>query len=367
MGGARARRVSDGCGDRGALPRAAGRGAGCRGAPAPRRARAARLRRGVDKLEDTGRDEAAFAAARGARRCRGAPLRAGDHRRVGDLDAPQSPRRWARPWASAPLPTASPTASRDVSRRPRPLRRPSRAGGRQRHPPSMPSWTSLRCADTSRTRRSCGLSARAELWNEARGGAADELPAGGARGRAVRRLLDDGAIELVTAFRPRASDAMVIVWWWSTVGGRWSSTRSSRRPASVSIWRSWASRAWSSTIASRRRACWRHSSTPTCTGGSVLLHGVDELSHPDAGLYVVGMKSYGRAPTFLLGTATSRTGRWWRRWPVTGRPRGRSSSRFPRPGSLQRARSIEHGGGRPARRCCVLRSAAECELVSDAA
>ena len=31
-------------------------------------------------------------------------------------------------------------------------------------------------------------------------------------------------------------------------------------------------------------------------------HGVDELSHPDAGVYMVGMKSYGRAPTFLLRT-----------------------------------------------------------------
>ena len=36
--------------------------------------------------------------------------------------------------------------------------------------------------------------------------------------------------------------------------------------------------------------------------GSVPPHGVDELSHPEAGLYVVGMKSYGRAPTFLLRT-----------------------------------------------------------------
>jgi hypothetical protein len=31
-------------------------------------------------------------------------------------------------------------------------------------------------------------------------------------------------------------------------------------------------------------------------------HGVDELSHPDEGVYLVGMKSYGRAPTFLLRT-----------------------------------------------------------------
>ena len=36
--------------------------------------------------------------------------------------------------------------------------------------------------------------------------------------------------------------------------------------------------------------------------GSVPPHGVDELSHPDEGIYVVGMKSYGRAPTFLLRT-----------------------------------------------------------------
>ena len=31
-------------------------------------------------------------------------------------------------------------------------------------------------------------------------------------------------------------------------------------------------------------------------------HGVDELSHPEPGYYAVGMKSYGRAPTFLMMT-----------------------------------------------------------------
>jgi hypothetical protein len=36
------------------------------------------------------------------------------------------------------------------------------------------------------------------------------------------------------------------------------------------------------------------------TCGTVPPHGVDLLGHPDAGVYVVGMKSYGRAPTFLL-------------------------------------------------------------------
>lgn len=36
--------------------------------------------------------------------------------------------------------------------------------------------------------------------------------------------------------------------------------------------------------------------------GSVAPHGAVELSHPEADLYIVGMKSYGRAPTFLAMT-----------------------------------------------------------------
>ncbi len=36
--------------------------------------------------------------------------------------------------------------------------------------------------------------------------------------------------------------------------------------------------------------------------GTVPPHGVDHLRHPDAGYYPIGMKAYGRAPTFLLAT-----------------------------------------------------------------
>ena len=36
--------------------------------------------------------------------------------------------------------------------------------------------------------------------------------------------------------------------------------------------------------------------------GTVRPHGVEELRHPEAGYFTVGMKSYGRAPTFLLLT-----------------------------------------------------------------
>ena len=36
--------------------------------------------------------------------------------------------------------------------------------------------------------------------------------------------------------------------------------------------------------------------------GTVPPHGADELAHPEPGYYAVGVKSYGRAPTFLLAT-----------------------------------------------------------------
>ena len=36
--------------------------------------------------------------------------------------------------------------------------------------------------------------------------------------------------------------------------------------------------------------------------GTVEPHGFKELTHPESGFFIVGMKSYGRAPTFLLAT-----------------------------------------------------------------
>lgn len=36
--------------------------------------------------------------------------------------------------------------------------------------------------------------------------------------------------------------------------------------------------------------------------GTVKPHGALELAHPEDGFFIVGMKSYGRAPTFLLMT-----------------------------------------------------------------
>jgi hypothetical protein len=41
--------------------------------------------------------------------------------------------------------------------------------------------------------------------------------------------------------------------------------------------------------------------------GTVPPHGVDELTQPEPGFFVVGAKSYGRAPTFLLATGYEQT------------------------------------------------------------
>jgi thioredoxin reductase len=40
--------------------------------------------------------------------------------------------------------------------------------------------------------------------------------------------------------------------------------------------------------------------------GTVPPHGVDELAHPEPNFYAIGVKSYGRAPTFLLATGYER-------------------------------------------------------------
>jgi hypothetical protein len=36
--------------------------------------------------------------------------------------------------------------------------------------------------------------------------------------------------------------------------------------------------------------------------GTVRPHGARELAHPEPSFYIIGSKSYGRAPTFLLAT-----------------------------------------------------------------
>jgi hypothetical protein len=144
---------------------------------------------------------------------------------------------------------------------------------------------------------------RGEPGDKLGGNRADRLPARGALGAAIRRLVADGSIELVTGFQVQqlASDArrlavrsgaqrLVVDEVIATTGFRpdLDLLRELRLDLDDRVE---APRALAPLIDPNVHSC-----------GSVPPHGIDELAHPDAGVYVVGMKSYGRAPTFLLRT-----------------------------------------------------------------
>jgi hypothetical protein len=136
------------------------------------------------------------------------------------------------------------------------------------------------------------------------GGDADALPGRGALGTGVRMLVDSGRIALVTGFAVRAV---------ADVEGRAELTAVDGRTLSADrIVRATGFRP-DHTIAEELRldldpalGCTRalapliDPNEHSC--GTVRPHGVDQLTHPEPGYYAVGMKSYGRAPTFLLAT-----------------------------------------------------------------
>jgi hypothetical protein len=135
------------------------------------------------------------------------------------------------------------------------------------------------------------------------GGGDDQLPARGALGAAVRGLVEDGSVELVGGFQTRRvslADGRVALADQDTVivadeviaatGFRPDLSPLGELRLDLDD-RVEAARALAPLIDPNLHSC-----------GSVPPHGVDELSHPDEGVYMVGMKSYGRAPTFLLRT-----------------------------------------------------------------
>lgn len=132
------------------------------------------------------------------------------------------------------------------------------------------------------------------------GGGDDQLPA---RGAAVRELVADGSIALAASFQTRAvaeqGDKLVLSDGEREIVADEVIAATGFRPDLSLLGelrldlddRVEAPRALAPLIDPNLHSC-----------GSVPPHGVDALSHPDAGIYVVGMKSYGRAPTFLLRT-----------------------------------------------------------------
>ncbi|GIJ68217.1 FAD-dependent oxidoreductase [Virgisporangium ochraceum] len=135
------------------------------------------------------------------------------------------------------------------------------------------------------------------------GQAADALPARGALGSRLREHVEAGIIKLVTNFSVRSvtvtdgrvvvsdgSDSITVDRIVSATGfrpdhGVAAELRLDLDPVMGST------RALAPLIDPNEHSC-----------GTVPPHGVDELTHPEPGYYAIGVKSYGRAPTFLLAT-----------------------------------------------------------------
>ena len=137
------------------------------------------------------------------------------------------------------------------------------------------------------------------------GGAADALPARGSLGARLRELVDGGRLRLETGFRTqsveragarvtlRAADGRAIGPLDEVVavtGFRpdLAMLRELRLDLDAMVE---SPRVLAPLIDPNLHSC-----------GTVPPHGAEELRQPEPGLYIVGMKSYGRAPTFLMLT-----------------------------------------------------------------
>jgi hypothetical protein len=137
------------------------------------------------------------------------------------------------------------------------------------------------------------------------GGKADELPRRGALGVRCKELVEAGWVSLLTGFRTERIDLMdgrAVV---SAEDGRKSSPAdhvvvlTGFRP-DLSFLTEMRIELDPILQAPIRLAPSIDPNVHSC--GSVSPHGAAELAHPEPDLYIVGMKSYGRAPTFLAMT-----------------------------------------------------------------
>ncbi|MEU4507048.1 FAD-dependent oxidoreductase [Streptomyces sp. NPDC024089] len=138
------------------------------------------------------------------------------------------------------------------------------------------------------------------------GGTADQLPARGALGLAAKAAVDNGHADAVTGFRTEAIER-------DTDGRLILTGEDGRRldPVDEAIVLT-GFRPDLSFLSEIRLGLDERLQAPTELAplidpnqhscGTVYPHGHRELSHPEPGIYLVGMKSYGRAPTFLAMT-----------------------------------------------------------------
>jgi thioredoxin reductase len=147
---------------------------------------------------------------------------------------------------------------------------------------------------------------RGEVGNTFGGGDADQLPARGALGQRAAHAAADGHIRIVTGFRTaavhREPDGRVVL---ESIDGR----RLDSVDEVVVLTGFRPDLSFLSEVrldldavlqAPRALAPLIDPNVHSC--GTVYPHGATELSQPEPDVYLVGMKSYGRAPTFLALT-----------------------------------------------------------------
>jgi len=136
------------------------------------------------------------------------------------------------------------------------------------------------------------------------GGAADQLEERGRLGQRMRQLVDTGRVQVATGFKIAQLTA--------TKDGIVVSDGEQTLPPVDEIIATTGFRPDLAMLHELRLGLDPAVEAPTALAplidpnihscGSVPPHGVDELSHPEPGFFIAGMKSYGRAPTFLLLT-----------------------------------------------------------------
>ncbi|WP_026197870.1 NAD(P)-binding domain-containing protein [Sciscionella marina] len=146
---------------------------------------------------------------------------------------------------------------------------------------------------------------RGEVGDTFGGGQADQLPARGALGQRAKTAVEAGRIEVVTGFRTAAIERdahrLGLV---SDAGARVESVDEIVVLTGFRPDLSWLSEIRLNLDATLQApvalAPLIDPNVHSC--GTVYPHGVTELSHPEPGMFLAGMKSYGRAPTFLAMT-----------------------------------------------------------------
>ena len=146
---------------------------------------------------------------------------------------------------------------------------------------------------------------RGQVGDTFGGGEADQLPARGALGRRAAAAVEAGHISTVTGFRTSAvaqtGDGLVL----ESLDGR----RLAPVDEVVVLTGFRPDLSWLAEVrldldptlqAARALAPLIDPNVHSC--GTVYPHGARELTQPEPGVFVVGMKSYGRAPTFLAMT-----------------------------------------------------------------